>query len=177
MDEYCVFNQPGELRIERLLPGPIERVWTYLTESEKRGKWFCSGDMELKVGGKVEMHFNHANLSDEKEFPEKYKQYQDGITFTGKITKCDPPRLLAYIWDGEPEGGSEVTFELSPKGDEVLLVLTHRNMVGRREIVGTASGWHAHLDIMLDVLKEKEPRGFWSAHSRLEAEYEKRVPA
>lgn len=27
---------PDTLRIERILPGPIERIWPFLTESDKR---------------------------------------------------------------------------------------------------------------------------------------------
>ncbi|WP_234274916.1 hypothetical protein [Billgrantia zhangzhouensis] len=30
------------IRFERLLPGPIERVWAFLTESDKRGLWLAS---------------------------------------------------------------------------------------------------------------------------------------
>jgi len=30
---------PATMRLERLLPGPVERVWAYLTESEKRAAW------------------------------------------------------------------------------------------------------------------------------------------
>src|SRR5262245_18404599 len=30
----------GAISFMRVLPGPIERVWAYLTEPEKRGKWF-----------------------------------------------------------------------------------------------------------------------------------------
>ena len=40
-------------RLERLLPGPIERVWAYVTESDKRATWLAGGEMELRVGGKV----------------------------------------------------------------------------------------------------------------------------
>ena len=29
-------TEPGTVRLERLLPGPIERAWAYLTESDKR---------------------------------------------------------------------------------------------------------------------------------------------
>lgn len=29
------------IRFERLLPGPIERVWAFLTESDKRGQWLA----------------------------------------------------------------------------------------------------------------------------------------
>ena len=37
-DEYGVALEDRTVRLERLLPGPIERVWTYLTDPEKRGK-------------------------------------------------------------------------------------------------------------------------------------------
>lgn len=36
MNDYGMIIEPGTLRIQRLLPGPIERVWAYLTESDKR---------------------------------------------------------------------------------------------------------------------------------------------
>ena len=43
----------GTIRFERLLPGPIERVWAFLTESEKRKLWLAAGDFELRPGGKL----------------------------------------------------------------------------------------------------------------------------
>ena len=49
--------EQGTVRLERLLPGPIERVWAYLTESDKRATWFASGPFELRVGGKADLHF------------------------------------------------------------------------------------------------------------------------
>ena len=30
---YGVLTEPATLKIQRLLPGPIERVWAYLTEA------------------------------------------------------------------------------------------------------------------------------------------------
>ena len=53
MTGYPEVISPTEIRFERLLPGPIETVWSYLTESGKRGEWLASGPMELRVGGKV----------------------------------------------------------------------------------------------------------------------------
>jgi uncharacterized protein YndB with AHSA1/START domain len=35
--------EPGTVKMERLLPGPVERVWAYITESDKRAKWLCAG--------------------------------------------------------------------------------------------------------------------------------------
>ena len=48
MSEFGVVTEARTLRIRRVLPGPIERVWAYLTESEKRGRgwrpgpWSCA---------------------------------------------------------------------------------------------------------------------------------------
>ena len=48
MNEYGVAIEAGTLRLERLLPGPIERVWEYLTESTSArsgspaAKWSCA---------------------------------------------------------------------------------------------------------------------------------------
>jgi len=51
---YGALTEPATLTIERLLPGPIERVWAYLTESELRRKWLAAGPMEMKVGAPFE---------------------------------------------------------------------------------------------------------------------------
>ena len=73
MNEYGVVTEARTIRMERLLPGPIERVWDYLTDSTKRGKWFAAGHMDLRPGGSVEFFFHHADLSAEKTPPEKHK--------------------------------------------------------------------------------------------------------
>ena len=44
---YGELIEPTTLKIERLLPGPIERVWSYLTESDLRRQWLASGRMEM----------------------------------------------------------------------------------------------------------------------------------
>lgn len=177
MNKYGTFTEPGTIRFERLLPGPIERVWGYLTESEKRGQWLASGEMELHVGGRVELIFNHKNLSSQDDpIPEKYKEHEGGSTMYGKITRIEPPRLLSYTW-GEASGEeSEVTFKLTPKGDKVLLVLTHRRLGDDRDIlIGVAGGWHTHLGILEDKLNGREPKGFWAVHMSMEKEYERRL--
>lgn len=177
MEKFGTFTEPGTIRFERLLPGPIERVWSYLTESEKRGKWLATGKMELRVGGKVELNFYHPNLSEEDDpIPEKYKHHEEGSSMTGEITRIDPPRLLSYTWGEESGSDSEVTFELTPKGEKVLLVLTHRNLGDNREVlIGVGAGWHTHLDILSDNLQGNAPKGFWSVHTPLEKKYEARL--
>lgn len=173
MNDFGIITEARAIRFERLLPGPIERVWAYLTESDKRGKWLASGPVELRVGGQVELHFQHADLSPQTEpIPDKYKQYENGASFTGQVTRCEPPSLLSHTW----EDGSEVTFELTPQGEDVLLVLTHRRLTPGI-MVSVAGGWHTHLGILVDHLNGRVPQPFWTAHARLEAEYERRIAA
>jgi Activator of Hsp90 ATPase homolog 1-like protein len=77
MSEFGVVTEARTLRIRRVLPGPIERVWAYLTESDKRACWLAAGPMELRVGGRVELTFRNSDLSAHAESPpEKYKQYE-----------------------------------------------------------------------------------------------------
>lgn len=177
-DSYGEFIEKGTIRFERLLPGPIERVWAYLTESDKRGKWLASGEMDKKVGGRVKLIFNHDNLSPNPDpIPEKYKDLEGESYMEGIITAYEPPHLLSYTW-GEKSGvDSEVTFELSEESKKVRLILTHRK-IGEdpEQAKGIAAGWHTHLGILADRLTGKDPVGFWSVHMPLEEEYAKRLP-
>ena len=173
MSDYGTILESGAVRFERLLPGPVERIWAYLTESDKRAKWLASGSVEPRIGGRVELHFQHADLSPQKEaIPEKYRQYECGVGFTAEVTRCEPPRLLSHTW----ADGSEVTFELTPRGRDVLLVLTHRRLTPTL-MLSVAGGWHTHLGILVDHLNGRVPQPFWSTHARLEAEYEQRIAA
>jgi uncharacterized protein YndB with AHSA1/START domain len=173
MNEYGIDTEAGAVRFERLLPGPIERVWAYLTDPAKRATWLAAGPMELRVGGRVELNFHHADLSAEKTPPERYKNLEGGHTLLGQVTRCEPPRLLSYTW---AEWG-EVTFELTPRGKDVLLVLTHERPGEREAMVSVSGGWHAHLGILADNLDGREPRPFWSTHAKAATEYEKRIAA
>ena len=38
---YGELIEPTTLKIQRLLPGPVERIWAYLTDSELRRKWMA----------------------------------------------------------------------------------------------------------------------------------------
>ncbi len=175
MNEYGVMTEPGTVRLERLLPGPAERVWAWLTESGKRGKWLAPGEMELRVGGKVTLNFMHADLSSEKEVPEKFKGLECGHTMHGVVTRCEPPHVLSYTWAHPAD--SEVTFELFPRGDQTLLVVTHVWLGERNTMINVAAGWHAHTGLLEDQINGVEPRPFWTTHAALAAEYEKRFAA
>jgi uncharacterized protein YndB with AHSA1/START domain len=170
-EHFGEITEPGCIVFTRLLPGLVERVWAYLTESEKRAKWLASGDTELKAGGKVMFHFKHSDLSDvDYPIPEKYRDMENGLSFTGRVLQVEPPSLLCYTWGEGSHEASEVTFELKPQGEKVLLTLTHRKLT-KGEMVSVASGWHTHLEILADWLEGKSPAGFWKTHAELEQIY------
>jgi len=167
---YGVITEPTTVRLQRLLPGPIEKVWSYITDSELRGKWLATGPMDLRVGGKVELVWRNDNLTDHREerppgFSEEHRQ-------ESLITRLDPPHLLAFGWDG----GSEVTFQLEPQEGEIMLTITHSKLPSRSQMLGVSSGWHAHVDVFEARLRGEELPFFWRNFAALKAEYDKRIP-
>jgi uncharacterized protein YndB with AHSA1/START domain len=173
MDKYGKFTAPGTLRFERLLQGPIEKVWQYLTDGSLRGKWLAGGGSMTRVEDEVELQFDHHQLSALPDpVPEKYKQYKDGSGMKVRVLKYQPPHRLTISW----EENSEVNFELNEKGDQVLLVLTHCRIPESRDFkIGVCGGWHTHLNILQDNLAGQEPKPFWKVHMQLEEEYESRL--
>lgn len=172
--QYGVFPEPGTVQFERLLPGPAERIWEYLTKSELKAKWLAGGEVESGVGGKVEFHFQHKNLSESDDpIPEKYKQMEDGTYFEGRVTEWNPFTKLSYTWGEETGEESVVTYELVPKkNNKVLLRLTHRRLGDDLTTLSSVgAGWHTHLGILVDLLEGNEPQGFWKVHEPLEKEY------
>lgn len=178
-DAFGNVPEPGCVRFERLLPGPIERVWAHLTDPALRARWLAGGTVDLRSGGSVRLDFRNADLSPgDDRAPARYCDYENSGTMHGRITRLDPPRLLAYTWtesdDEAHADDSEVTFALEPAGDRVRLTLTHRKL-RTGEMTSVASGWHTHLGILDDVLSGRRPRPFWRTHTQLEAQYEARL--
>ena len=101
MSDYGELLDASTVRFERLVPGPIERVWSFLTEGDKRAKWLCSGDVANGVGGVVDMHFHNKSLSGDDDIPrpEKYQGRPEKISFTGTVTRFEPPYILEHTWE------------------------------------------------------------------------------
>jgi uncharacterized protein YndB with AHSA1/START domain len=169
-DAYGVLIEPATLKTQRLLPGPIERVWAYLTDSELRRKWLAAGVMEMMVGAPFELVWRNDELTDPPG--ERPPGFSAERRMQSRITELDPPRKLAFAW----EGSGDVSFELEPKGNDVLLTLVHRRLPNRGKLLGVGAGWHMHLDVLAARVTGKEPEPFWEGLGRLRKEYEQRIP-
>jgi uncharacterized protein YndB with AHSA1/START domain len=164
MKDHATFIKPSTVRLERLLPGPVERVWAYLTESKKRASWLAAGEFDLRLGGRIELIFENDKLSDEPV--PAGAQGAGRKKFEGKITRLEPLRALGYTWNWDGRD-SEVLYELAPKGKEVLLTIQHRMPDDRELCIAVGGGWPTHVGILADQLNGVKPRPFWSTHAKL----------
>jgi uncharacterized protein YndB with AHSA1/START domain len=171
LSTYGELIEPATVRMERLLPGPIERVWGYLTDSDLRAQWLAAGPMELKPGAPVTFTWRNDELSAGGDPRPEGMEAEHSMACA--VIRAEPPRLLVLSWGAS---ASEVTFELEPKGVEVKLTLTHRRLPDRGMLLGVSAGWHAHLDLMVARLREQTPPSFWANWTRLRAEYDARIP-
>ena len=171
LDAYGVLTEPATLKIQRLLPGPIERIWAYLTQSDLRQQWLAAGQMEMKVGAPVELVWRNDQLTNPPG--QRPPGFSGERRMQSRITELDPPRKLAIAWDGS----GDVSFALEPKVNEVLLTVIHRRLANRATLLGVGAGWHMHLDVLVARATGKEPEPFWDGWSRLRKEYDRRMPA
>ena len=168
---YGVIDQDATLTIQRLLPGPIERVWAYLTDGELRRQWLAAGTMQMKVGAPFELVWRNGELSDPPgQRPEGFSEEH---RMASHITELDPPNRLSFTWNNS----GDVTFVLEPQGDDVLLTLTHRRLPNRSTMLAVGAGWHAHLDVLVARTSGEAIGPFWDGWVRLRQDYDKRLPA
>ena len=176
MTGYGHINDDKALCFTRVLPGPIERVWAFITEEDKRAKWLAAGKTGTAAGETIEFRFNHDDLTPHKEEAPEGSCGDEGTAFDGTVKAFDPPHHLAFTW---PESGgmdhTTVTIRLKQIEGGVELHLVHENLHNREYRIGASAGWHAHTDILEDLLADRPATDFWPLHIALEEEYESLV--
>lgn len=179
MESFGKLVNPQTVVFERLLPGPIERVFQYLWDEEKRKTWFTTGAMPTQVGERFKMHWHHASYSPNKSTPPESMKEMDekGHSDTFVLLAYEPPHRLAYTFGEDKLGAdkaTEVEFLLKPEGDKVRLTLTHSKVPDRGYALGVSRGWHSHLDVLEYQLKGEVPPGFWDVWRKYDGVYDKR---
>ena len=156
-----------ELRFERLLDAPVATVWAYLIDPDLRARWFMAGPSDIRPGGTIGLTMQHDNLSDEAvPTPEAYRAYV-GHSWTERVTRVEPERLLAFEWDNGENG--EVTITLEAEGERTRLVLLHTGIKDRDGAINFAGGWASHLAVLERRLRGEAVPDFWALHAEAEA--------
>ena len=166
--EHGVLTNRDTVRFERLLPGPIDLVWEYITDRDKLRTWLVDGFVESRVGADISL----SQASDELPI-------RNDVLVRGIVTRCEPPRLLAYTWrlappDESPAEAekfdalkqSEVIFELEERGESTLLVLTHRR-IPTNHVPGAGASWHAHLEYLMAHMARRDAKSFFTNYERV----------
>jgi uncharacterized protein YndB with AHSA1/START domain len=128
-----------QLRFERHLSHPVEKVWDALTSPARLAKWFAPGEIELRLGGKVYLAFT-----------------DDDTVFDGRVTALAPPRLLEFTWTDRGIDRGLVRWELSAEDGGTRLVLTHNVPEAARSFgLPALAGWHSLLEKLAALLDGK----------------------
>ena len=118
-----------EIRIVRLIPRPVEKVWAALTIPERLEAWLGTGaDLDLRVGGRYIVEF-----------------------LQGTITDYDPPRLLAYDWNSA-DGDINIRWALAAEADGCRLTFSTvcqrvtEPGINALWVLGRFAGWRGFVD-------------------------------
>lgn len=156
MNDMASIDEHNTVRLVRDLPGPIERVWAFLTDPKFLSRWFSDGVVADRVGGEV--------------------RFEMGAE--GRITVHQPPRVLEYTWNELDHSrglivDSLVRWELEEAGDRVRLTLTHMRL-SEVEAAFHGAGWHTFLDRLRASLDGREGPPTMERFAELKNEYAKR---
>jgi uncharacterized protein YndB with AHSA1/START domain len=126
-----------QLRFERRLGHPVERVWAALTQPGELGGWWGDADVELVEGGEFVMRWR--NKDDQGNSP----------VMNATITRLEPPRLLETTGDRH----GVLRWELEPVGEsETLLRFSSTWELPEDHAASALAGWHWHLDALTESL-------------------------
>ncbi len=141
------FDAP--IRIERMLPVPIEEVFAAWTDPAHMSRWLSpTGHAEVEVDPRVHGKFRVVMVDDDVR-----------IEHTGEYVVFDPPRLLAFTWRSPYTGPepSVVTVTLTPEGDTTRLLLVHEDLPVQ-QVSSHAEGWGSILTRLAESVTSASSR-------------------
>ncbi len=121
--ESGILKMPG-VRMERLLPGPIERVWEHLTNTRLLKAWF--GEKS-----NIEPPARRGSATDGWPHPRHNHAVASATSPELHLELCSLPVSPPDAASAYPE--SYLMLTLEPRGDSVLLVLSHLPVLERFE--------------------------------------------
>lgn len=123
------------IRLQRVYPHSIERVWTALATADGIAAWLMPNDFEPRLGHRFRLRW--------KKQP-GWRGYVDC-----EVVELTPPTRLAYTWQGsDRQRPSTVRWTLEPVADGTRLLLEHDGFHGFGGLfmrLMLQSGWNGRL--------------------------------
>jgi uncharacterized protein YndB with AHSA1/START domain len=159
MSDLGRYRDGDTLHFERVLAGPPDLVWEYLTNSDALPEWLGNGEIAPEVGGKVMLR-------------------SGGPVIRGKVLEWEPQQRLAYTWipfmpmeDTPAAPESTVRFVLAAHDSGTLLTMT-QGPIPPEMRSRTIAGWHVLLEILSASVAGEAAPDFMETFESVAGDYE-----
>ncbi len=135
---------PFSMRVPRVYDASAERVFAAWTDPASVRAWLAGGQ-NASVDARVDGLFYIEMPWQERIYPHY-----------GRYLLVEKPRLLEFTWVSEGTQGKEsvVTIELTPRGKQTELVLTHAGLPTEALADDHRGGWIQFLESLVERLKQ-----------------------
>ena len=134
------------VRVERLLPAPIDEVYAAWTDPELMTQWlaptgYAEVEADVRVGGWFRVTMIDGDFR---------------LVHTGEYLLVEPPRRLSFTWRSPYTGpdASQVDVILTARGSATLLVLLHDRLPDETRS-SHESGWTTILERLTALLEHR----------------------
>lgn len=135
-----------EIRIERVLPATIGRVYDAWTRADLLARWYCPNPTwELKVSADVRVGGD-------------YVVEMGPHVVRGSYLEVEPPHRLAFSWkwDGTDDEPTRVEVELSEVEDGTRMLLTHSGFANAEDAANHRMGWEPEMGRLAALLTAQQ---------------------
>jgi len=136
-----------EIRIERVLPAGIGRVYDAWTRAELLSQWYCPNPAwDLKVQADVRVGGD-------------YVVEMGPHVVRGIYLEVEPPHRLAFSWkwDGTEDEPTRVQVELTEVADGTRMLLTHTDFATEEDAANHRMGWEPEMGRLAALLTAQQP--------------------
>ncbi|MGE0798904.1 MAG: SRPBCC domain-containing protein [Lautropia sp.] len=151
-----------ELRFDRWLRHPPDRVWQALTTGEGLACWLADADIEAVPGGRMNLDFRQPAVECFPDMPDQRRQQN-------QVLVVEPLRRFDHTF-GHAE--SIVSWRLAPEAGGTRLTLIHQvPRAWEPDPANTLAGWHHHLEGLDAAARLRRHRWHWPRFFSLRARY------
>jgi uncharacterized protein YndB with AHSA1/START domain len=131
-----------EIRIERVLPATITKVYDAWTRTDLLAQWYCPNpDLDLKVEADVRAGG-------------AYVVAMGPHVVRGTYLEVEPPHRLVFSWkwDGTDDEPTRVEVELTEVPDGTRMLLTHTGFATAEDTANHRMGWEPEVERLAGLL-------------------------